>query len=208
MNPIPILFLLFSIFTFIRVEAQEVVDEMAKETCVCLEEEGLQEGLSEEELQMKVGLCMMQVAPKYVDRIRSELNIDLYNDGQEAGQKLGEKIGMRLTVTCPLFLESVVKSQMGKEGGNSPGMKAKMVLEGTFRGMESGQFNMLLLDPVQGKRMKFLWLEHFPGADRLVTNPKTLEGKKIRIEFVEEEYFAPALQDYVPFRRILGLEVL
>ena len=110
------LFLLFvTLFFVLPLAAQEddLVKLLSDQTCECLEQSGLS-GADMEQMQVKLGVCLLEKAMPYLDRIETELGINLLEDGAAGGEKLGEKIGMRMAVECPVFLNFV--EQVMQEG--------------------------------------------------------------------------------------------
>ena len=196
--------LLFLNLPFLQVHAQQLIDKMAKHACACIEKEKM-ETSSEEEMTMKLGLCILDGLSILSDEERESLKLDFQN--QAAMEKLGEEIGLRMVTHCPTTMMNIGLAMSG-EVTVEKAENTVLSAEGIFQSLEiTGDFAHLLLKQENGQIQKFLWLGYFEGAERL-TAPESLKGKKVRLSYASQSIYSPKLQEYIDRKVVRGLMVL
>lgn len=90
--------------------AQDHLDEITHQTCECIN--NMDSGLSAQEAQMRMGMCILEAAMPYQEQLKTYEGIDLSNQAtlpQEA-HRLGELIGQRMATECPGAMAKVFSS--------------------------------------------------------------------------------------------------
>lgn len=180
--------------------AQDAIDKMANKLCECVEQFNA-EKLSTQEMQMKMSACIMEGIGQLSDAEREALKVDVSD--QESMMDFGQRIGMRAAGQCPEVMMRFAQSQ----GQGGAVVETRSVVEGTFQGLETGEFAYLLIKTTGGQPQKLLWLRYFDGAEQL-NNPSSLKGKKVRVTFSTLSAYSPQLKDYIDRKEVRKLEVL
>ena len=84
--------------------AQDHVDKITESTCSCIGE--IKGAPSDEELKVKMGLCMISAAEPYKKQLLKKNGIDmndLASPGNDNGTKLGQLIGVRMQELVQIF---------------------------------------------------------------------------------------------------------
>lgn len=187
---------------------QGVVKKLSDKTCKCMEKEDL-DAMSSEDLQMKFGLCMVEHAMEMNTEIKEELGIDLFAGGEDAGRQLGEKVGFELAISCPAFQAQMMKMLGEEEGAAAETTEATAVgsATGPIKEFKTDGFVNVIMEGDGGRQIKFLWLRHFPGSEKLIGNMNQYVGKTVTITFQEIEVFLPKAGDYFKVKEITSLKV-
>jgi hypothetical protein len=180
--------------------AQDAIDKMANKLCECVEQFNA-EKLSTQEMQMKMSACIMEGIGQLSDAEREALKVDVSD--QESMMDFGQRIGMRAAGQYPEVMMRFAQSQ----GQGGAVVETRSVVEGTFQGLETGEFAYLLIKTTGGQPQKLLWLRYFDGAEQLNT-PSSLKGKKVRVTFSTLSAYSPQLKDYIDRKEVRKLEVL
>lgn len=181
----------------LQAQSDELLDAIAQETCECFADKDLT-GLSSDQVNMELGLCMMESLGKRPDAVE-ELDLD-YSD-QTAMQKFGEKIGAKMIIKCPNLMMKIVSAQQGQASGTS---EVRTEVSGVFQGVEGDDFAFLVLEGEDGTSYRLLWLGEFEGADLL----DTAKGKAVKVTFEEISCYSPAMKKYLKRKEVKSLEVL
>lgn len=190
---------------------QKFMDEIASNTCECLE--GIESGLDEEERNMQLGLCLFEAAGPYKKQIKKEYKIDL-DKIDEDGEKLGRLIGAKLATTCPHALLKLVG------GGSDDDKKAEPVVEevaeveaklnkveGVLVDIATDHFVTFSLKDDMGKTQKYYWLNFVKSDIDLLSQYKMLKDKTIVISYRKKEFFDPRINEYRAYNVIQALDV-
>lgn len=202
---LPLLFALLLSLISLSLQAQDVLDQIAKDACGCI---GSMEKINDpDKMQMKMGLCLYNAAYPYAAQLKKEhqLNMDQFNG--PTGERLGEMIASRLLSNCPsfvTFLEENAAMFNEETKSETPNIQE---LSGKFVGLEEKQFYTILIEDERGKVHRLLWQEHFENATSLQGNKaESLKSKPVRVTFEEREYFEPRLQQYIVVKIIRGIQ--
>jgi hypothetical protein len=195
------IFCLAATFTF----GQGVVKKLADETCDCMKAKDL-DNATMEDLQMKLGMCMVEKAMPLNEQIKEELGIDLFAGGEAAGRELGEKVSFELAISCPTFQEKAMELMQAGGTTGTTKVAAAGQATGPIKEFKTDGFVNIILEGDGGRQLKFLWLRHFPGSEKLIGNMDAFVGKNVTIGFREIEVFLPQAGDYFKVKEIISLE--
>ncbi len=188
--------LTFLFFSYTFIDAQDIVQVLADETCECLSKKDLDKA-HREKIEEELAMCFVEVAPPYFTRVQEELGLDLMK-GEEEGRKLGELIGEKLVTVCPKFM-SLITSFVEEEMANS-----ENIVQGKLLKIEKGQFASILVKEADtGNEVRLYWLRQFNNADKLIANSKKIIGKNVLFEYHEMEVYRPELKDYDTVKEIV-----
>lgn len=192
--PIIVLFI-FSL----QLRSEDYLDTIAIKSCECINKLDFDKS-NKQQLTTRLGLCMIQQAQPYADRLQKDYNLDFNNLNGSEGERLGQLIGTRMAIQCPqtLMKFSAVGSDDEEVGSSS--------VTGQIVEVVNDQFLTLKVKDNGGKVHSFLWLNYFKNSDGIQKKIKTIKGTKISIEFEEQEFYDPKINDYRNFKVIKSLD--
>lgn len=196
------LILLFSLIciSLVSYAQDDVYKTIAKETCDCLAKKNFDyKKVGKAEIQMALGLCMMESAQK------NNLIIDVSNPEQMT--ELGQKIGMQMAPICPEVFQAFTEDAeelMGQEEEEGP---EYFTFSGKVKSVEEKDFFYINVKESTGKENKFIWLYYFEGSDDFKDDPKKLIGKDVTITYMLLEVLQPKSKVYYNLNVISGLEI-
>ncbi|MDX1665892.1 MAG: hypothetical protein R3350_01625 [Saprospiraceae bacterium] len=193
----PFLLLVFLTAFAFQTFGQDTIDQLAKESCECTAAKNLDE-LDSNQLNMELGLCIMDALDSLDPDSRSELNVDITDP--VGMRKLGEKIGLKMASICPDLMMKI--AQVETKADINPVQE----LRGTLRGIEGNEFSFLIVEDQTGRKQRYLWFHYFEGSEKLIEDPLGVIGKKVIITFETVEGFSPQLKDYYTLKEVRSLE--
>ncbi len=201
-NPMKhISFTLLALFLLTTTFAQQdYLDTIAEKSCECIEKENLVEKYQGEQLTMQLGICLITASREYrAELLRDhEINFDRIHI---EGEKLGLLIGGRMALVCPDFLVSAA-------GETSEDGYTYYAETGTITGITEKPFVMFTIKNDQGRTSDYYWLTFIESGLDLQHNYGQLKGKKVNVEFLEEELFDPRIKDYRYFNHLTSIELV
>lgn len=186
-------------------DAQDYLQEIAEKSCKCIEE---RVGTTEvdkadiEALTMQMGLCMIEVAQPHAKKLKKDHDID-FGQIERDGEKLGTVIGLRMATVCPQTLLRMTQASTEAEAETKEIVTKSF--EGTVVSVSDDQFVVFNVDDVQGKRYRFLWLDHFRSDLGVEDNFRNLVGTKVHVSYQEVEFFEPKLREYRTFNVVRAM---
>lgn len=202
----------YSIFSFALIllspylaHAQDYLQEIAEKSCKCIEERVGPSGVDKadmEALTMQMGLCMIEVAQPHAKKLKKDHGIDFAQIDRD-GEKLGTLIGLRMATVCPQTLLRM--TQASTEAEAEAVEIATKSFEGTVVSVSDDQFVVFNVDDAQGKRYRFLWLDHFRSDLGVEDNFRNLVGTKVHVSYQEVEFFEPKLREYRTFNVVRAM---
>jgi len=183
-------------FSFFITQAQEeYINEIVDNICKCIgEKKASNPDISSEEL----GVCLLSSAKDYKDEISKDYNIDWNNLNGEDGEKLGEILGVQLAFSCPELIVELSDSDDDFITYSTIGEVTNITIE---------PFIIFEVKNETGRIEKYYWLKYINTSLDLQNSFKTLKGKKIKIEYVEEELMDSRIMEYRIFKYISTLEL-
>lgn len=189
-----------------KAQGQAYMDAIADETCSCINEV-MNKG-DTQNLEMRLGFCMLKAAGPYEKQLKKDFKIDLSklgSQGDEMGEAIGEALGVKIATRCPdtfMALASVME-----QNGEVTAIEEKM-FEGTVTGINDQQFIVFTVKDASGKASSFYWLSFFSSNFSLNSNYKEIKDKKVQVSYREEEFFDPRINEYKKFNVITSLKSL
>lgn len=196
--------LLLALLPSAQLQAQDVLDKIAKESCTCATD--LDTTLNEEERNMQLGLCMLQSAMPYQKELKKKYDIDL-NKIDEDGERFGQMLGMRLAVQCPEFVAMMAnESSEEEEAIVAAPVLPTSSMEGALSTVKTGQFLTLVVKKDDGAMVELLFLDHAAGVDQVLRRPDQGRGTTGSWTYVTQDLFDPVSRSYRPFYVVKGVE--
>jgi hypothetical protein len=184
-----------------------VLTEMTEEVCECVSQKS-SEGLTKEEVEVQLGLCMMKSYGKYKERLDKYLVVSL--DDANSLEVLGQEIGFKMLELCPdtfmVFAKDLIEDEI-KEQSNTPSKGSNTAVLGNVVKLTNDQFNIVTFKGENKRVYKLLWLEYFEGQE-LLSDVKDLKKSKMKVSYESKEMYDPKLKDYRTYKVLRKLEVL
>jgi len=190
-----------TLFLACQIHAQDYMTKIAEKSCECLDK--IPNNLPAEEFQMKLGLCMIDIAMPYKKQIKKDYGINMDNIAEEGG-KLGGIIGVKMAGICP---NAVMKmAQSVKDSKAEKAEKADLQsITGVITKIEKDFFVVFSIKDESGKTLKYYWLTSVETKLDLISSYASLIGKNVNITFENQEFFDPKIEDYRTFPVIKDL---
>ena len=153
-----------------------------------------------QERQAQLGLCMVEFVSADVPRYEQYFGKLNFGD-QEALKSLGEQLGMQMASVCPDILMSLVSGDEATGQANAPAPTNEQVVTGTFVGVGTDGIPTVNIRQENGRPMKLLWLEYWPGSDDVAA----LEGKAVTLAYEFRDLYDAGTGGYVTYKVVTGL---
>lgn len=186
--------------------AQDYMDKIVAECCECLEE--VPDSLNKQEASMKMGICMLNASQPYAKQLKKDYGIDLNKMDRGEGEKLGRMVGVRLATACPSSLMKIVNRVKPELLEEAAADEATLNSEGTVTAIESNTFVSFSVKDEDGKTSKYYWTTFIDNDIDLATDYEAIKGKKVYIEYTEEEMYDPRLKEYRKVRIVTAIALL
>jgi hypothetical protein len=199
----------FFLFAIVTVSAQDAIDAIATKTCSCLKQ--MDTTATIEEIEAKLGICMITEAAPYEKELKKKNNIDMSKLDGNTGEELGKLIGTKMLIKCPDQMLKLAGNVLDeKKSAAAPSTTTTTTVSGSMTGkvtdVVTNQFVTITVKNSSGPEQKFLWLEYFQGAD-LLKNASELKGKTVVIKYKEKQFYNPSIKDYMNYKVITGFRV-
>ena len=181
--------------------SQDIIDTIAIETCRCLENVTFSK--DQEQMNMQLGLCLIESAEPYKSELKEFYNIDLNRIAGRDGKKIGEMVGVKMVVYCPdVFLRITGADTVAEEEIET------LTMTGIIDNIEPGQFYTVTLIDENQRRYKLLWLFDFDESYTLLGAIENAGKRRIEISYIETELFDATLNEARSFRVIAAIRWL
>lgn len=193
--------LLLVVFCSLTANSQEVLDVIAKETCLCLQAKKDKEpNLSADDFKTQVGVCMVK---SYSDHMSEFKGADKVNFTDKDGMaKLGENVAIKMMQFCPNMILELGRSVNNQEEETPT---QDIVVSGEVVEIKSEQFMTLQLKDKNGKSYSLLLLDYFDSAS-LLTNNEIKKKDKLKVSYAEIELFDSKAKEFRYFKVLTKLE--
>ncbi|MEM6720086.1 MAG: hypothetical protein AAF611_12250 [Bacteroidota bacterium] len=217
MKKISILFILLC-FTVSTVNAQKgkdskdaVLEDVTNDVCNCISGK-VKQGISQKDIEVQLGLCLIKSYGKFKDRIDKYMNITF--DDPRSMELFGQEIGMKMISLCPDTFMTFAKDMIEEEVDTyrpskraSASASAVTLVSGEVTKLTRDQFNVVSFRDSNKRTYKFLWMEYFDGQE-LLNDMRNLKRKQVEISFENKEMYDPKLEDYRTFKVLRKIEVI
>jgi hypothetical protein len=181
-----------------------IIDIVAKETCECMSAKKTDLTNSNlEELQMSLGLCMLNSYSEHSKEFDDSNKIDISDEEQMS--VFGEKIAMKMINYCPDFIIGLGKIALAEEEASASTNNQTESLEGIVTEIKTEQFVTISVKDKNNRIHKFLLLDYFDTAS-LFMDGEVKKGTQLLIYYSEIELYDPILKDFRFNKVISGLE--
>ena len=180
---------LFSIFLF----SQDFKKSIAQEACKCVKE-NVKDDMSEKQVQLKFGICMMKVTAPYKKEIKKEFGIDLDDySKKESMYELGRQMGLIMAQECPEVFERFIKDEDLETTEENSG---EQLMHGEIAKIEKDSFVVFYLKGDNNILTKFYWISNVDSNIELEKKYNELTGKKVDVVYYSAEIFDYKINEY------------
>lgn len=188
-----LLLLTAALFLSCALYSQDYMNKIAEEACECFSK--IPSNTEPEQYQMKLGLCMIEIAAPYKKQIKKDYGVDMDNIAKE-GAKLGQIVGLRMASVCPDAMVKMAEAINGKKEAKEAGAQN---ITGTITKIEKDFFVVFSLKDESGKTTKYYWLSFVEAGLDLVNGYEAMLDKKVELTFEYKEFFDPKIKEYRAF---------
>lgn len=197
-------FVLLAFFIFsTTMFSQDVYDTMGKETCECITKKKIDfSTISKNELQLQVGLCMIQSYSEHISEFSEGEKISL--DDEAAMERLGEKVALKMLDSCPEIILEMGKASTRTDQEQAT-EKSNLFVEGQITAISKEQFLTIQLKDKNGRSYSFLVLDYFDTASLLTDNELKVKNE-VKIGYSEIELLDVKANEFRYFKIINNIE--
>jgi hypothetical protein len=171
---------------------QTYMDAIVNQCCDCMNKIP-QDVTDREELEMKLGLCIIEASLPYKKQLKKEMGIDLDHMDREA-EKLGAAIGVKMLGVCPdAVMRMAANAQDDEEDASVE------TINGTITKVDKDFFVVFSVKDDAGKVSKYYWMTFIESEDDFATSYAALLGKDVSISYKTQEFFDPKIGEYRKF---------
>lgn len=190
--------LLFVVFT-LTLTAQDAKEaylmEGAEATCNCISDEGRS---NLESMEMRLGLCLLEFVNADRDRYESFYGPLDFTD-QAALESIGADFGVTMMSVCPETMMTIAEGSMIEE--EQPARNIS-VIQGKVLSISDDEFTVVTFREENGRPVKVLWLDYFPGAELLT---EADSDQTLSVSFETRDIYNGKTGDYVTRRVLTGV---
>lgn len=188
---------------------EQLLEDVTKDTCECISGKNI-EGLTPKELEMQLGLCLINSFGKFKSRIDKHMNVSL--DNPDSLEKFGQEVGLKMLTVCPdtfmSFAQDMIEEELNDDSYTIKEVPSNLkVVSGNVVELKKDQFNILSFKGTNKRMYKLLWMEYFEGQE-LLSEFKKLKNKEIKVSFENKEMYDPKLKDYRTYKVLRKIEVV
>ncbi|MBQ0908000.1 hypothetical protein KBJ98_04720 [Flavobacterium sp. F-328] len=176
---------------------------MGKETCECITKKKIDfSTISKNELQLQVGLCMIQSYSEHISEFSEGEKISL--DDEAAMERLGEKVALKMLDSCPEIILEMGKASTRTDQEQAT-EKSNLFVEGQITAISKEQFLTIQLKDKNGRSYSFLVLDYFDTASLLTDNELKVKNE-VKIGYSEIELLDVKANEFRYFKIINNIE--
>lgn len=188
-----LLILPFSVYT------QEFHEQVAFETCECIENLDLTD-LSYQQKEVQLGICLIVGIGKFGKELEHTYGKLFFDFDENEQNILYERIGFKMMEVCPFTMMSLSEHESLTEKDSE--FKVEI---GKISSINAKQFNTVVLKLGDGSLNNFLWLWDFQGSEILIENKYS--DKWINIFYLEVPMYNPETTTYINYKVIEKIEL-
>lgn len=186
------------------VSAQDYIETIAEKSCTCLTQ--IDTTASQSEINTQLGLCMIQASTPFEKELKKKAHIDISALDDNTGEQLGLLIAPKMLIKCPALMLRLINSTK-KEKEKNLSSSSTNTYKGVITDLQSNQFVSISVKNNKGPDQKFYWFAYFKGSELLKDGISGLKDKTVEVSYTENDYYNPAIKDYMKYKVITALSV-
>ena len=180
---IVLLFITQSLFAQ-KLTKEQLISKISEGTCDCI----TKKEITKENLEMTLGLCMLEDFNKYEKDIEKYYGKNVISDESKM-EALGRDVGMQMATKCPSFLKLVMDNMDDEED----------VEEEMIGGPKGDLFITFSIKETSGKTVDFILLNNFDNSF-LLTENILKANDVIEVYYYELEMFDAKIKKFVTYK--------
>ena len=177
-------------------------DIIAKETCECVSNKNIDlENDDYEKVQIEFGFCMINSYSNHKNDFDEPMNLD-FGNSDEMG-KFGEAVALKMVNHCPDFIIA-----LGSRDDDSEDQKvSNSVVEAFFVESKKNEFQTITVKEKNGRVHSLIILTFFENVN-LITENQIKKNDKVIVEYFEQEFYDPKVNDFRYYKVIQAITKL
>ena len=196
-----ILFLLLFTTSLFAQNSDAIYDIIAKETCSCITNKKLDlQNDNYEKIQLEFGFCIINSYSNHKNDFDQPTDLD-FSDG-ELMEKFGEDIAIKMVNHCPDFIIALgSRVEDTEEVVEEP----NLFVEAVFIESKKNDFQTITIKENNGRIHTLIVLTFFEDVN-LITENLIKKNDKITVEYFEQEFYDPKVNDFRYYKVIQGIK--
>lgn len=159
---------------------------------------------------LELGLCIFESLDKLTVKEKKTIGYD--SDRKvETVETVAKSVGVEMALVCPEIFSKLSDdendSQTEEAITNVEEVEEDLFSIGIIESITSNEFNTINIINENNEKEAFIWLFSFDG-DSLFIKEKAVKGDKIKIYYVEQQFFDPKTNRYQKYKEITEIELL
>jgi len=195
-----ILFLFLFTTSLFAQNSDAIYDIIAKETCECVSNKKIDLRNDDyEKVQIEFGFCMINSYSNHKNDFDEPMDLD-FNNSDSMG-KFGEEIALKMVNHCPDFIIA-----LGSRSDISEVEEEENIsLEAVFVESKKTDFQTITVKENNGRIHTMIVLTFFEDV-HLITENLIKKNEKITVEYFEQEFYDPKVNDFRYYKVIQGIK--
>lgn len=180
-----------------KLSKEQLITKISEGTCECI----TKKEITKENLELTLGLCMLEDFNKYEKDIEKYYGKNVISDDSKM-EALGRDVGVQMATKCPSFLKLIMDS-VGDDDGDDEEIDAVEEIEpsviGKYFQAKSEQFVTFSIKEASGKTVEFILLNNFDNSF-LLTENILKSNDEIEVFYYELEMFDAKIKKFVTYK--------
>ena len=180
-----------------KLSKEQLITKISEGTCECI----TKKEITKENLELTLGLCMLEDFNKYEKDIEKYYGKNVISDDSKM-EALGRDVGVQMATKCPSFLKLIMDS-VGDDDGDDEEIEAVEEIEpsvvGKYFQAKSEQFVTFSIKEASGKTVEFILLNNFDNSF-LLTENILKSNDEIEVFYYELEMFDAKIKRFVTYK--------
>lgn len=187
------LVLLIPVVTFAQKKA-EVFKKTANLTCECANKKD-----ASKISNLELGLCIFESLDMLTEKEKKAIGYDS-NRKVETVEGVAKNVGVEMALECPEIFSKLSDSDDEEDETNVEEVEDLFSI-GTIESITSNEFKTINIIDENNEKKAFIWLFKFDG-DALFIKEKAIKGDRIKVYYVEQDFFDPKTNSYQKYNEI------
>ena len=190
---IVLLFITQSLFAQ-KLTKEQLISKISEGTCDCI----TKKEITKENLEMTLGLCMLEDFNKYEKDIEKYYGKNVISDESKM-EALGRDVGIQMATKCPSFLKMVIDNMDDEEDVEEEMIEEEPSMTGSFFQIKSEQFITFSIKESSGRTVEFILLNNFDNSF-LLTENLLKSNDIVEVVYYELEIFDAKIKKFVTYK--------
>lgn len=179
-----------------------VYDKIAKETCECIINKNIDLKNGDfEKIKIEFGFCVVNSYSNYKNEFDELTDLDFKNTKMMS--KLGEDVALKMINHCPDFIIALGS----RDDDDSEDDFENFSFEGVFLDSKKNDFQTVIIKDNNRRTHTLIVLTFFEDVN-LITDNLIKKNEKVSVEYFEQEFYNPKLNDFRYYKIIQGIKKL